>query len=146
MRGGEGSRKALSRRQDWLQVWTLPCVQPLFLLHVANYSCLLSEGWVSGAAGDARVGEVVPGSPAVYTGVGEGRKAVPGRRYLATEKGGVSDHRRSRGGKANPSCPCAKADSSISSELTPPGQRSGSEFCRTHSQRSSELSGRAGVP
>lgn len=107
MRGGESSRKALSRRQDWLQVWTLPCVQPLSLQRVVNYSCLLSEGWVSGAAGDARVGEAVPGSPAVYTGVGEGRKAVPGRRCLAPEKEGVSDHRGSRGSKANTSCPRA---------------------------------------
>lgn len=102
----------------------MPCVQPLSLLHVVNYSCLLSEGWVSGAAGDARVGKAVPGSPAVYKGVGEGRKAVPGRRCLAPEKEGVSDHRGSRGSKANTSCPRAKVNSS-SSEQTPPGQRSG---------------------
>ena len=70
-------------------------------------------------------GRSSPGSPAVCTGVEERRKAVPGRKCPVSEKGGVSDHEEPRGGKANPGSPRAKANSSSSSELAAPGQRSG---------------------
>lgn len=109
---------------------TLSCTQPLFLLHLAMEE--VSEGQ------EMCPGRSSPGSPAVCTGVGERRKAVPGRSAQFQRKEALATTRSPEEARQTWQ-PLAGQIQVVLLNWQPGSAAQANEFCRIHSQRPGSL-------